>query len=103
MVRMPKHTYARHTAESLKNVIAQLEHAIGGLQTLIENMGDRSVEALDIYGQAEMVRGLQRIEVFIENGRHAFREFLRDRGDFGQPGGAEPAEPKRKAAKKNRG
>lgn len=97
---MPKITIGRHTAETLAQVLRQMQDTMRDLETLEVSMREQGIEALEIQGQAEMERALNRLGIFVENGRLAYREALRKRGAFGQS--TEPTV-ERKKVKKKRG
>jgi|AGTN01.1.fsa_nt_gi hypothetical protein len=111
---MPKLTYGTHSPETLKRIQKQLASLIRDLDTLLVSMQAERVESLQISGQAELERALERVAIFIENGRQAYRKHLRERGDFGglreshtqtADVGADPLgeEPRPKWPKKKRG
>ena len=81
---MPRVSVGTQTPDSLGNLLKELEKVRIDIDVLKTSMEVEEVPRLEISGHSEMVRALERLAIFAENGRRALREFIRDRGDWGQ-------------------
>lgn len=79
---MPSYSVADHTPESLEEIGHQLALMKVDIEALSIAMKQKKVAKMTVRGQAELLRAMDRLGVFISNAKKAFADIRRERGDF---------------------
>lgn len=80
---MPKIAYGTHTPETLRRISEQLQVVAENLGQLSVKMTAEGVESLEIGGQTEVERALDRLPAFCDNANAMLRVAMLKRGSFG--------------------
>lgn len=80
---MPKTSVGEHTPATLQNLIDEMERAVRDMAGVRDAMDSLGIKGVQVKGQAEMIRAMQRITKFAQNAEEAVQNAKLESGRFG--------------------